>query len=163
MAYKVEAGNLIVVGEVPGEWELVHEERTGHGWWYIGRAEQCTFEFSTLPEEIPGVDWLVRKVGDAFKAEIASRGGEVLEYKIYFDAAEWYRSRWKVVITAHGSPLAWTPIIIAALVVIGIAIIAWILHDVKDTWWGGWAVIGIAGGVAALGVAGIIHAVRRKK
>ena len=149
--------------EIPGEWELVHSEKTGVGLWYIGKAEQCTFEFTAPPEQIPGVKWLIGKLGSALKTKVEAEGGKVLEYKLYFDKAGVATSRWKVVITAHASPLAWSAIIIAALVLATIVVIAWILHDVKDLWWFGWAVIATAGAVTALAIGGTIYLLKRKK
>lgn len=158
----VSRTRLFYTREVEPEWELRHEEKTGHSWWYLGGAEECTFEFAAPPEQIPGVEWMVGKLCDAIKAEV-EKEGHVLKYQIYLDRAEWYESRWKVAITAHGSPIWWVGIIIAiiaALALAGIIVISYTLLHLKDTYWLGPAAIGIGVGVAGLGIAAVVHLVR---
>lgn len=141
-------------------WELQYEERNNPGWWYLGSCEECTFEFSAPPEEIPGVNWMVDRIVESFKKTIKSE--RVLYTKVYYDPAEWYRSKWLVVITAHGSPVPWAVIIPLALALIAVLIIAWIIHKVSGKWWFGPATIAVAGGVAALGAGILIREIRSK-
>lgn len=163
--YQVETGSLTApvrqLAQVENDWELKYEERTSEGWWYVGHAERCLFEFSAPPEEIPGVEWLATKVAQALRWGVQQEGGKVLYVKVWMDEAEWYRSRWLVEVVAHGSPLPWSVIIPLALAVLGIAIIAWILHDVGDLWWFGPAVVVLGIGAITFGVGAIIREARR--
>lgn len=143
-------------------WELVKHTTTGPGLFYIGHAEEATFDVTLPPEELPGMSWFADKVVDAL-IESAKTEGEVLETFVYFDPASWYDCKYRVVVVGHGSPLAWTPIIIAALAVIGIAIIAWILHSVKDVKWFGAAAIGLGIGAAALGIGYLVKSTRKRE
>ena len=137
-----------------GNWELIKSETTRDGLFWVGKAEECTFEFSFLPEQIPGIPTMAGWIASALKTAVGQENGKVLSYKLYLDRAEWYRSRWLCVCVAHGSPLAWYAIlgIIAAILLI----IAWIIHDTKGLLWFGPAVILIGIGVAAGGVAALV-------
>ena len=142
-------------------WELVKHSKTASGWFYVGHAEEAVFDVTLPPEQIPGMSWFADRVVDAL-IEAAKGEGEVLEAKVYYDPSSWLDCKYRVVVTGHGSPLAWTPIIIAALAVIGLAIIAWILHSVEDVKWFGAAAIGFGVGAAALGVGFLIKNIRTK-
>ncbi len=144
-------------------WELQHEERAGQGWWYLGACEQCTFEFSGPPEQIPGTGWMINQIVQGMKGAMGVEEGQLLYLKVYCDPAEWYRSKWRVVATAHGSPLAWAiiiPLALVALIVIGFL---WIIRSISSKWWFGPAAIAIAGGVAALGTGILIREIRSKR
>ena len=143
-------------------WELVKHTRTPSGWFYIGQAEEATFDVTLPPEELPGTSWFAEKAMDAL-VEAAKGEGEILETKIYFDTASWYDCRYRVVVVGHGSPLLWTPIIIAALAGIGLVIIAWILHSVKNISWFGPAVIGLGVGAAAFGIGYLIKSTKGRQ
>jgi len=142
-------------------WELQYEERFTQGWWYLGSCEECTFEFSAPPEQIPGMEWIVDQIVKSLKEAVRSEKGEVLYIKVYHDPAEWYRSKWLVAITAHGSPLPWAVIIPLALVLIAIIIIAWIIRKVGTKWWFGPVTIVAAGGLAVLGTGILIREIRK--
>jgi protein-S-isoprenylcysteine O-methyltransferase Ste14 len=98
---------------------------------------------------------------DALANSAAANGGTMVYSEIYYDPGEWYESKWLVKGTAHGSPVPWAAIVIAALVVIGIGIIAYIIHDVKNTTWFG--PVAIAGGIglAALGIAILVRTIKQ--
>lgn len=143
-------------------WELVRHDRTGQGLFYVGHAEEAVFDVTLPPEELPGISWFADLVTDAF-VEAVKGEGEILETKVYYDTASWYNCKYRVIVSGHGSPIAWTAVIIAALAVIGIAIVAWILHEVKDIQWFGPLTVGIGIGVAAFGVGYLIKSTRKKK
>jgi hypothetical protein len=138
-------------------YELVKHTTTGAGWFYVGQAERATFDVTLPPEEIPGMSWFADRVmGALVNAAVEEEGGVILDTKVYYDPASWYDCRYQVITVGHGSPLAWTPIIIAALAVIGLAIIAWILHEVKGTPYLGIGLVAIGIGAGAFGVAQLI-------
>ncbi len=139
--------------------ELIKHTVTPSGLFYIGQAEEATFDVTLLPEELPGMSWFADKITAAL-VEGARGEGVILETKVYFDPASWYDCKYRIIATAHGSPLAWTPIIVAALVVIGLAIIAWILHEVTGTPYLGIGLVAIGIGVGAFGVAQLIKSTK---
>jgi hypothetical protein len=151
---------------VPGKeemmaYELVKSTTTGAGLFYVGAAETAIFDVTLPPEELPGVSWFADKVNDALIAAAAGEG-TILRTKVYYDEASWYDSKYRIITSAHASPLLWTPIIIAALVVIGLGIIAWILQSVTEQPWLGVGLIGLGLGVGALGIAHLVKTARAK-
>lgn len=136
-------------------WQLTKHQRTAAGWFYMGQAEEATFDVTLPPEELPGISWFADRITDAL-VEVAKGEGQILETKVYFDPASWYDCKYRVIVTGHGSPLAWTPIIVAALAVIGLAIIAWILQRVESKPWLGLGLVGLGIGAATLGVGYLI-------
>jgi len=143
-------------------YELVKHERTAAGLFYVGHAEEAVFDVTLLPEELPGMSWFADKVTGTL-IEAARGEGEILDTKVYFDTGSWYDCKYRVVTVGHGSPLAWTPIIIAALAVIGLAIIAWILHSVQDKPWLGIGLVGVGLGVGALGIGYLVKSTKGKE
>lgn len=141
-------------------YELVKHITTLPGWFYAGHAEEATFDVTLPPEELPGMSWFADKITGTL-ADAAAAEGEILDTKIYYDTASWYNCKYRVIVVGHGSPLAWTPIIIAALAVIGIAIIAWILHDVQDKPYLGIGLVSLGIGVGAFGIAHLIKSIKK--
>lgn len=142
-------------------YELVKRTTTPQGLFYIGQAEQATFDVTLPPEELPGMSWFADRITGAL-VEAAAGEGTVLDTKVYFDTASWYDCRYRIVATVHASPFPWAAVIIAALVVVGIFIIAWILHDVKETPWLGIGLLGVGLGVGAFGIAHLIKSTRKE-
>ena len=143
-------------------WELVKHERPLAGWFYVGQAEVATFDVTLPPEQLPGISWFADRITGAL-IDSARGEGVILDTNVYYDTASWYDCKYRVVATAHASPLAWSAIIIAALVVVGLGIIAWILHDVQDQPWLGIGLVGIGIGAGAIGVAQLAKAVKQRK
>lgn len=143
-------------------YELVKHERTPAGWFYVGQAEEATFDVTLPPEELPGMSWFADKITGAL-VEAARGEGTILDTKVYFDTASWYDCKYRVITVGHGSPLAWTPIIVAALAVIGLAIIAWILHDIQNKPWLGIGLVGLGIGAGALGIGYLVKSTRTKE
>ena len=138
--------------------ELITHTTTLPGWFYAGHAEEATFDVTLPPEELPGMSWFADKITGAL-IDAAAGEGTILDTKVYFDPGPWYDCHYRVVTVGHGSPLAWTPIIIAALAVIGIVIIAWILHQVTDRPYLGIGLVGLGIGVGAFGIAHLIKSI----
>ena len=142
-------------------WELIKHTTTGSGFFYIGQAEEATFDVTLPPEELPGISWFADKITSAL-VEAAREEGVILETKVYFDPSSWYDCKYRVIVVGHGSPLAWSAIIIAALVVAALGLIAWILHSVQDVKWFGAAAIGLGIGAAALGVGYLVKTTKKR-
>ena len=132
-------------------WELVKHTRTPAGIFYVGRAEVATFDITLPPEELPGTSWFAEQITDAL-IESAAGEGVILETKVYFDPGSWLDCKYRVVVAAHASPLAWAVVILAALIVIGLGMIAWILQSVEDKPWLGIGIIGLGIGAGAFGI-----------
>jgi len=141
-------------------YELIKRTITPSGLFYVGNAEQAMVDVTLPPEQLPGVSWFADKINAAF-VEAAAGEGTILETKVYYDEASWWNCEYRVVVSAHASPLAWTPIIITALVVVGIAIVAWILHSVQEMPWLGVGLIGLGIGAGALGIGYLIKTARK--
>jgi len=142
-------------------YELIKHDRTAAGFFYAGQAEQATFDVTLPPDQLPGISWFADKVTGAL-ADAAAGEGTILDNKIYYDPASWWNCEYRVITTAHASPLAWTPIIITALAVIGLAIVAWILHSVEDMPWLGVGLVALGIGAGAFGVAYLVKTVKNK-
>lgn len=140
---------------------LIKSTTTGPGYFYVGTAETATFDVTLPPEELPGVSWFADKINNALVASAAGEG-TILRTKVYYDEASWYNCKYRVITSAHASPLLWTPIIIAALVVTGLFIIAWILQSVTEQPWLGVGLIGLGIGVGAFGIAYLAKTARAK-
>jgi hypothetical protein len=135
--------------------ELVRKSTTGAGLFYAGRAEQATVDINLPPEQLPGSDWIAERVINGFIE--ATRGeGTLLQAKVYADFDPWLYARYRVVATAHASPIAWPAVILTALIVAGIAIIGWILRDIANTPWLGVGLIGLGIGGVVLGTTYLI-------
>jgi hypothetical protein len=140
--------------------QLVKHSTTPAGLFYVGQAERATFDVTLPPEEIPGMSWFADKVVDGLSAAAAGENGTILSTQVYYDPASWYDCKYQVITVGHGSPLPWGPIILVALAVVGLAIIAYILHEVVGTSYLGIGLVAIGVGVGAIGVAQLIRTVR---
>lgn len=141
-------------------WELVKHERTAAGLFYIGQAEVATFDVTLPPEQLPGVSWFADKITGAL-IEAAAGEGVILDTKIYFDPSSLLNCKYRVVVAAHASPLAWSAIIIAALVVAALGLIAWILQSVEEKPWLGVGIIGLGIGAGAFGIGYLVKTAKR--
>jgi hypothetical protein len=142
-------------------YELIKHDRPAAGLFYAGHAEQATFDVTLPPDQLPGMSWFADEITGAL-AGAAAGEGTILDNKIYYDPGAWWNCEYRVITTAHASPLLWTPIIITALVVIGIAIVAWILHSVEAMPWLGIGLIGLGVGAGAFGIAYLVNTARAK-
>ncbi|MBA7606756.1 hypothetical protein ES703_13906 [subsurface metagenome] len=136
--------DLEVSGKAEAEvtYELVYEKLyEPEASTYAGKAEEATMYFDSLPEQIPGLDFITEKVLAAVAPVIIDNGGTMLRLQIYRGKGEWYNSKWKVAAAMHASPFPWAvviPLVVALLIVIGFA---YITHQVKTMDWGEKAII----------------------
>jgi hypothetical protein len=136
-----------------GNWQLVTSEITPEGQFYIGTAEQCTFEFSWLPEEFPGASWLAEQVSSGIREATELERGRLLSYKLYLDRSALFYSRWLLVVVVHASPFNWAAM---ALILAGLLLVYLIIREIKNLPYVGPAIILIGIGVAAGGVAALL-------
>lgn len=101
---------------------------------YIGKAERCTYEFSTIPEQIPGEQWLATQFIDRHVSELSSQNSKLLHLRAWRDAAPTWQTNYKVEITASASPLWWNLIIVGVLAVIAM-VLTWRIVSVVDLNW----------------------------
>lgn len=137
--------DLEVTGKAEAEvtYELVYEKRyEPQASTYVGKAEEATMYFDSLPEQIPGLDFITEQVLAAVVPNIINNGGTMLRLRIYRGKGEGYNSKWKVACAIHASPFPWAvviPLIVVLLIVIGFA---YITHQVKTMDWGEKAIMG---------------------
>lgn len=125
---------------------------------YIGDAEVCWFKFKTGPEQLDwlGQKWYVNKMISSAKQSVEENGGTIIRLYIERDKAPTWETRYKVAVTAHGSPyvLPWYIIVLGlfaiiavavSFAIIGIAAIIWSGDLPEAMKWGTYAIIG--GGV----------------
>lgn len=130
---------------------------------YVGKAEKCTFEFSTIPEQIPGEAWLANQIIDKGIVELRTQGSELLWIKVWQDTAPIWQTNYKVEVTATASPLWWSLIIIGILAIVALIITWKIIEVVENIDWGKAALPVITGGIslALMAIVGIILLTRR--
>jgi hypothetical protein len=140
-------------------YELIKHTTTPAGLFYAGQVEQAIFDVTLPPEQLPGMSWFADRItGALIKAAIGE--GTILETQVYYDTASWYDCRYRIIAVGHGSPIAWPTVIAIALIVIGLAIVAWILHEVVSKPYLGIGLVGVGIGVGAIGVTYLVKSVR---
>lgn len=133
--------------------ELVVDQAGKAG--YVGKAEKCTFEFSTPPEWIPGENWLANRVVSGSIAKLREQGSELLWVKVWRDTSPFWHTDYRVELTATASPLWWNLIIIGVLAII-VLVVTWrIVSTVKDIDWGK-AALPVTAGAISVGLIAII-------
>ena len=127
---------------------------------YVGKAEKCLFTFETIPEQIPGEQWLANKIINGHIEELGKQHSRLLHIRVWRDTAPTWRTNYQVEVYASASPLFWTVIIVGVLALIA-AFMTWkILEEVKDIDWSGvsepmrWGTVGlvIVAGVVLFGM-----------
>lgn len=141
-------------------YELIKSVTTPAGLFYLGHAEEATFEVTLPPEELPGVSWFANKITEAL-VEAAAGEGQILKTQTYFDSGGWYYCKYLVIAVGHGSPLAWAIIVPMALVIVGLSVVAWMLHTVKDRPWLGAGLVAVGIGAGAIGVSQLVKEAKK--
>ena len=143
-------------------YQLIKDE--SHNTDYVGKAEVCTYEFSTLPEQIPGEPWLANLIIDRHIAELSSQNSKLLRIKVWRDTAPTWQTDYKVEVAASASPLFWNVIIIGVLAIVALVITWKIISIVKDVDWGKAALPVTAGAIGIIIViVALLLALRYKK
>ena len=130
---------------------------------YVGKAEKCTYEFSTIPEQIPGEQWLADQIIQKHIDELAKENSKLLHLRVWRDTSPTWQTDYRVEVTASASPLYWNLIIIGVLAILALVITWKITGVVKNIDWGKaaapikWTAITVA-----VAVIGLILLARRK-
>jgi len=137
---------LFTAEEAP--WDLVKDHVYPRASTYNGPAENCLFTFKLLPEQLPGHDWIANKVIDALASEMTKGGREMLELKVWEDKSPTWWTNYQVFIvyTDPGGAAAvqvFRPmvahvgvIIAAALIILFIVAITFLIKEINKLWYG---------------------------
>jgi len=101
---------------------LVKEEKFPEAAVYYGPAEVATAVYRIpLPEWTPGTTWIRDRLVAAFETKLREAGATPLELRVWEDTAPTLYTLYKVEVTAHESPIWWTPILLGIIALLGIA------------------------------------------
>ena len=160
-----------VTTELPPEYELVYTYDYPDAATYVGKAEVCPFTFVSIPEQIPGHEWLAEQIAKILGESMIEHGegSKMLRLQLWSDTSEALYTKYYGEATATASPVPWA-LVIGAIAIIAVIISFIVLIDkVKTIDWGEiptpipWAILALAGGLGILGVgAAVALAVRRE-
>jgi len=103
---------------------------------YVGKAERATYTFRTMPEQIPGEQWLADQIIQRNREELEQQGCQLLRIRVWRDVSPTWHTDYRVEVTATSSPVFWTPVILGVLVVLALVISWKLLEVVEDIDWG---------------------------
>jgi len=153
-----------VTTELPPEYELVYTHDYPDAATYVGKAEVCPFTFVSIPEQIPGHEWLAEQIAKKLGESMIEHGegSKMLRLQLWSDTSQALYTKYYAEATATASPVPWA-LVIGAIVIIAVIISFIVLIEkVKTIDWGEiptaipWAILAIAGGVGVLGVGAAI-------
>ena len=123
--------NSAQCGYAEGEFALI--QHTIYPWAYVyeGKAEKCTFQFKLTPEQIPGTEWVGRRIVDEFASELEKEGEKLLELKVYEDITPTLWTNYRVEVTASASPVPWAAIIYTVLAILFVVAITWAIKTIS--------------------------------
>ncbi len=109
-------------------WELVYESKLNQG--YQGKAEQCDYTLKiNLPDQL-GSRSQAKEGLYAHIEELQKQGSIVLEYYLWEDSSATFTTDYYVRIVASASPIVWSIIIVATLVLLGL-IAFWTIKEIR--------------------------------
>lgn len=123
----------IAAGPFPDWWELIEHNIYYWGYTYQGDAEVCTFTFKFPPEQIPGVEWLGKKLIEICASTLEDHDSKLLELKLWRDTRPVMWTDYRCEITASASPLVWWAIL--AIVIGVIVAITFLIREIRKTWY----------------------------
>jgi len=103
---------------------------------YVGKAEKCVYEFSTIPEQVPGESYLAQQLIDQQVAELANESSKLLWIRVWRDISPTWQTNYRVEVYASASPLLWGVIVAGVLAILVLLITSKIVEVVKDIDWG---------------------------
>lgn len=146
--------------------QLVKETTEPIAYTFKGKAEKCTYEFSTLPEQVPGEAQLAKTLIDKNARELEAQGVRMLKIRVYRDTEPTWQTNYRVEVWATASPIFWTPIIVGVLAVLALVITWKIIEEVKDIDWGEIpteVTVGVPAAVILVAILGILLVLPRVK
>jgi len=128
---------------IPPDFKKVLDKVYPDGETYNGPAERVIAEFKLTPEQIPGTRWFAETVmANKMASEVEAQGAKMLTLKVYENTVPTLWTEYILIAEATkpavparavASPLAWTPIILAALVIVGVIVFYFFfLHPVLE-------------------------------
>ena len=149
-----------VTTEIPPEYELVYTHDYPDAATYVGKAEVCPFTFVSIPEQIPGHEWLAEQIAKILGESMIEHGegSKMLRLQLWSDTSAALYTKYYAEATATASPVPWA-LVIGAIAIIAVIISFIVLIDKVETIdWGEiptpipWAILALAGGLGILGV-----------
>ncbi len=122
---------------------------------YTGKWEKCTYEFTTMPEQVPGESWLADNIISRNSQELTNQGCRMLQIKIYRDTAPALTTNYRVEVWTTASPIFWAILIVGVLAVLALVITWKIIQEIKGTNWGS-IPASISWGLPVLGILGAV-------
>ena len=144
--------------------ELYLDQKTAHGQSYSGSAERCVFKFQTGPEQLGYLDdWMRQNYVNEVTNEVESKGGKILQLRLWRDKSPTWTTDYigEIIADVSGefnlqSPFPWTIVVTASLLgIVSYFLIRPTVESVTDLVWGSgsgefpWMLL-IIGGVAAI-------------
>ncbi|MBA7628889.1 hypothetical protein ES703_36386 [subsurface metagenome] len=165
-------GDLCVVTpELPPEYELVYTHDYPDAATYVGKAEVCPFTFVSIPEQIPGHEWLAEQIAKILGESMIEHGegSKMLRLQLWSDTSAALYTKYYGEATATASPVPWA-LVIGAIAIIAVIISFIVLIDkVKTIDWGEipvaipWAILAAVVGLGVLGVGAAVALAGRPK
>jgi len=111
---------------------LVREKKFPEAAVYYGPAEVATAVYRVpLPEWLPRLTWIRDRLVSSFETKLREAGVVPLELRVWEDTAPTLHTLYKVEVTAHESPIVWTPILLGIIALLGLAGMKLVLHEVR--------------------------------
>ena len=143
-----------------GQYRVVKDYTYPYAETYVGEASQCTYEFNIPMAQMPGMDWISKKILDAHEEEVEEQGSRMLHIKVserdqgltskdYLvvatatvpkeTAGQEYTTQGIVSlrrVTPQLAPAIWAAIILGVLAVIFIFGVAYTIKETRTFLWG---------------------------
>ena len=154
------SGSIANPAIIPSNFELVESVTYPDGKTYSGPAERCFASFTFLPANWPGSTWFIdHLIAKHMADKLSAAGAKPLNFKLYGDGFDYImviEAAKPVVQSAVGIiQIAWSVIVLAALVLAALIVIFFIIKVTEDfIYKSPGAAIGA--GVILLGIAGLL-------
>ena len=130
-------GEIGEVTQLPSDYKLIQHTVYPEADTYYGDAEECTIEFKLTPEQVPGTQWLGKKVADAFANEVEKQHATMLDLKIYEDTSPILWTNYRIVATTTASPHVIVAVVVyAILAILFVVAIAFAIREYRYVKWG---------------------------
>ena len=147
--------------EITGIYELVYTHDYPDT--FVGKAEVCPFTFISLPEQIPGHEWLAEQLATILGESMVEHGegSRMLRLQLWADTSQPLYTKYYGEATATASPVPWALVIGAIAIIAVIISFIVLINEVETIDWGEiptpipWAILAITAGVGILGVGAV--------
>lgn len=105
-------------------YQLIMDEKFNQS--YRGKAEWCHWSFKAqMPDQL-GTRLIAEKTLNSHINELKKQGCQILEYRMWEDREPMWETYYYIEVVATASPIVWTPIIVAVLVILALIIVYFI-------------------------------------